>query len=39
MMNIKNIIRNNIKWKNEKNDKYSKYSDFEINKFLMNLLK
>ena len=22
----------------EKNDKYSKYSDFEINKFLMNLL-
>ena len=22
----------------KKNDKYSKYSDFEINKFLMNLL-
>ena len=34
-MNIKNIIRNNIKWKIEKNDEYS---DFAINKFLMNLL-
>ena len=30
-MNIKNIIRNNIKWKIEKNDEYS---DFAINKFL-----
>ena len=35
IMNIKNVIRNNIKWKNIKNDKYS---DFEINKFLMKLL-
>ena len=33
ILNIKNIIRNNIKWKI--NDKYS---DFEINNFLMNLL-